>query len=90
MASARGGQRKKKQDQPLEEGGTVWSFTKSRSLLTTSLLVKEKKTFAPSDTMSFCKVEDGCGLKGPHFSVTAKASSDGDGDGGGCSSLTSP
>lgn len=32
-----------------------------------------RKTFAPSDTIAFCKVEDGCDLKGLIFSVTAKA-----------------
>lgn len=55
MASARGGQRKKKKKarsapwQGGGGGGTGCVFTKSQNLSTTSLLVKAKKTFAPSD-----------------------------------------
>lgn len=63
-------------------GGMGCAFTKSRSLSTSSLLVKEKKTFAPSDTISFCKVEDGHHLKGP--------GSHGTGDGEGVSLPRAP
>lgn len=62
-------------------GARAVLFTKSRSLSTSSLLVKEKKTFALSDIISFCKAEDGHHQKDLIFQQLQGPGSHGAGDG---------